>query len=405
MTKKTTKQNPKNNKIIWQIEKRNIDDLKPHPKNPRHFTEKGLKDLENSINSIGFASPININQNGTILGGHARILKLQEMGHKEIDVYVPDRILTPEQEDEVIIRLNANTAGEWDFEKLANEFDIGDLSEWGLEIPGMEEETEETIGDDEVPEELVKTITIKGDLYELGKHRVLCGDSTMIDNVEKLMDGKKADMVFTDPPYGVDYEGINNDSRSGLENLLDQVFSNYKTFSKLGASIYVFHSDRCADIFHQVFRKYCHFSSMIIWVKPALVLSQTDYQSKHEPCIYGWFEGETHLWYSDRKQTSIWEYGKENVEGHTTPKPVELIINALNNSSKKEQIISDLFLGSGSTLIACEKTKRICYGMELDPKYCDVIVKRYIQFCEANSIKPIVKRNGKDCLKEFKNAE
>jgi len=187
-------------------------------------------------------------------------------------------------------------------------------------------------------------------------------------------------MVFTDPPYGVDYKGINNDSRDGLEDLLRAAFGNYLASSKSGASIYCFHSDRCADVFHRVFREFFHFSSMIIWAKNSLTLSQTDYQSQHEPCIYGWMDNGKHSWYSDRKQTSVWKFDKERVIGHTTPKPVGLVEKAINNSSKGGDAILDLFGGSGSTLIASEKIGRHARVMELDPKYCDVIIKRWQEF-------------------------
>jgi DNA modification methylase len=194
------------------------------------------------------------------------------------------------------------------------------------------------------------------------------------------MDGQNADMVFTDPPYGVDYKGINNDDRSGLEELLRGAFGNYLATSKSGASCYVFHSDKCADIFHQVFREFFNFSSMIIWAKNSLTLSRTDYQSQHEPCLYGWMKNGTHSFYGDRKQVSVWRFDKERVEGHTTPKPVSLIERALQNSSKGGDIISDLFGGSGSTMIACEKTGRISRLMEIDPKYVDVIINRWQDF-------------------------
>ena len=197
------------------------------------------------------------------------------------------------------------------------------------------------------------------------------------EDVEKLMNGTKANMVFTDPPYGVDYKGINNDDRGGLENLLDKAFENMMNSCKNGAIVYCFHSDRCADIFHNIFRKYCHFSSMIIWKKQSLVLSQTDYQSIHEPCMYGWFNNGNHTYYGDRKQTSVWEYDRKSIDGHTTPKPVGFICNALKNSSKKNDIILDLFGGSGSTLIACEELDRKCRMMELDPIYADVIIARW----------------------------
>ena len=200
------------------------------------------------------------------------------------------------------------------------------------------------------------------------------------------MDGNRADMVFTDPPYGVDYDGIHNDSRSGLSDLLGQAFDNYFLIMNDGAPIYVFHSDKCADIFHEEFRKRFHFSSIAIWVKPSLVMGQSDYQSRHEPIIYGWKEGSKHAWESDRKQTSVWEFGRESYSGHTTPKPVELVSYAINNSSKQNKNVVDLFGGSGSTIIACEATKRKCYSMELDPKYCDLIVSRWCKYTGTKKI-------------------
>lgn len=388
-------------KITWKIQKKSIDDLKPHEKNPRIFTEKGMKDLENSIKSVGFFQPIVANLDGTILSGHARLLKLKELGETEIDVMLPDRNLTEKQEEEILVRANANTAGKWDFDILANQFEDFELTEWGLEIPEMEMEIEELKAeeDDFDNEPPSQPKTVLGDLYEIGEHRLLCGDSTDSDQVSKLMNGDKADMVFTDPPYGVDYKGINNDNRSGLKKLLESAFSNYVLNSKNGASIYCFHSDKCSDIFNEVFRKYCHFSSMIIWVKESIVLSQTDYQSKHEPCFYGWFDNGTHRWYSDRKQESVWVAKSKRYDGHTTPKPIEIISKGIENSSLINHLVLDLFLGSGSTMAASHQLKRKCYGMELDPKYCDVIVKRMLRL----DPKLLIKRNGVDCKEDFLN--
>ena len=177
-------------KITWKAEKRDIDNLKPHPKNPRNFTKKGLEDLDKSIEAIGMAQPININPDGTILSGHARVLKLKQKGIKEVEVYIPNRDLDEKEQEQVLVRMNANTAGEWDIDKLANEFELPDLAEWGLEIPDIELSLPqiETEGDDDIPES-APAITVKGDLYELGSHRLLCGDSTIIDDVEKLMNG------------------------------------------------------------------------------------------------------------------------------------------------------------------------------------------------------------------------
>jgi len=200
------------------------------------------------------------------------------------------------------------------------------------------------------------------------------------------MDGVKADMVFTDPPYGVDYKGINNDSRDGLSDLLNGAFATAMANTKQGGAVYCFHSDKCADIFQDCFRKFCHFSSMIIWKKSALVLSQTDYQSIHEPCLYGWFNNGTHNFYGDRKQTSVWEFDRENIDGHTTPKPIGFIAKALQNSSREGEIVLDVFGGSGSTLIACEQLNRKCYMCELDERYCDVIVQRWENFTGQKAV-------------------
>lgn len=362
--------------INWKIEKRNIEELQGYDKNPRRFTDKGLKDLKKSLQNCGDANIITINADNTVLGGHARLTVMKQLGYTEVDVKVPEKQLNEKQVQEVVIRLNANTAGEWDLDKLQADFELDELQEWGLDIEFETLEEEKEIVEDEVPEE-VETRAKRGDIWQLGNHRLMCGDSTSITDVEKLMNGEKADMVFTDPPYGVDYKGINNDNRSGLEDLLESAFSNMKLNSKEGASIYCFHSDKCADIFHIIFRKYCHFSSMIIWKKQSLVLSQTDYQSIHEPCLYGWFDNGKHNFYADRKQTSVWEYERKSVEGHTTPKPIDLVANALKNSSKKDEKVLDLFGGSGSTLIACEQLNRKCFMMELDEHYCDVIITRW----------------------------
>jgi DNA modification methylase len=284
--------------------------------------------------------------------------------------------------------------GGWDAEMLKLEVeDLGEaldglgFSAEELEDLGVEDEVQEGLADpDETPAQPEQPVSVLGDVWVMGKHRVMCGDSTSVDAVDRLMAGQKADMVFTDPPYGVDYKGINNDDRSGLESLLRGAFANYLSSSKSGAACYVFHSDKCADIFHAVFREFFHFSSMIIWAKNSLTLSRIDYQSQHEPCLYGWMKDGAHSFYGDRKQVSVWRFDKERVQGHTTPKPVALIERAIQNSSKGGDIVSDLFGGSGSTMIACEKTGRTARLMELDPKYCDVIVKRWQDFTGKEAV-------------------
>lgn len=364
-----------------------LEDIIPYKNNAKKHNRTQINNVAESIKQFGMVQPLVLDKNNEIVIGHCRYEALKKLGEKEAPcVMVED--LTEEQIKKLRNLDNKLNESEWDYDLL--KFDIEDLDFSGFEvdweIPDLDFEEKETEEDDFDIELPVEPKSKLGDIYQLGNHRLMCGDSTSIDDVEKLMDGNKADMVFTDPPYGVNYEGINNDNRDGLGDLLDKAFNNMMINSNEGSSVYCFHSDRCADIFNDVFRKYCHFSSMIIWKKQSLVLSQTDYQSIHEPCMYGWFNNGNHNFYGDRKQISVWEYERETIEGHTTPKPVKLICDALNNSSKKENKVLDLFGGSGSTLIACEQLNRNCYMMELDPKYVDVIIERWEQYTDRKSV-------------------
>jgi DNA modification methylase len=337
-----------------------------------------------------------IDADSGIIAGHGRVMAARKLGMDAVPCLRLGHLSDTQKRAYIIadnkLALNAG----WDNEMLRVEFaELKDL-DYDLDLTGFTgdeidaltpQQVQEGLTDeDETPDLPEEPKTKLGDIYILGNHRLMCGDSTSIDLVDKLMCSQKADMVFTDPPYGVDYKGINNDSRDGLEDLLRAAFGNYLASSKSGASIYCFHSDRCADVFHKVFREFFHFSSMIIWSKNSLTLSQTDYQSQHEPCLYGWMDNGKHSWYSDRKQTSIWRFDKERVVGHTTPKPVALVERAINNSSKGGDTILDLFGGSGSTLIASEKIGRHARVMELDPKYCDVIVKRWEDFTGKKAV-------------------
>lgn len=374
------------------MQKVKLSDIRPNPNNPRVIKDDKFKKLVKSIQDFPQMlelRPIVVNDEMIVLGGNMRLKALEHLGIEETYIIKAGE-LTDKQEQEFIIKDNVGY-GEWDWEQLANEWDVEDLDEWGLDLPlDFVKEIEAEEDDFEVPADAIETDIVLGDLFEIGEHRLLCGDSTDSDAVAKLMNGQKADMVFTDPPYGVDYEGINNDDRKGLEELLRGAFGNMMASTNNGGSFYCFHSDKCSDIFSKVYREFCHFSSMIIWVKESIVLSQTDYQSKHEPCMYGWFDNGTHKWYSDRKQESVWIAKSKREEGHTTPKPIDIITKALNNSSKTNHLILDLFLGSGSTMVASHQLKRKCYGMELDPKYCQVIIDR------MKKLDPtlVIKRNG-----------
>jgi DNA modification methylase len=373
-----------------QIEMLSVDTLIPYAKNARTHSDEQVAQIAGSIKEFGFNNPVLVDKDNSVIAGHGRLMAARKLGYKEVPVVKLEHLTESQRKAYILADNRIALNSGWDTSMLSLELqelkDDIDLSLLGFDADELDamlnpiEETEGLTDEDSVPDVPVEPKTKLGDIYILGNHKLMCGDSTSIDAVEKLMDGQKADMVFTDPPYGVDYKGINNDSRDGLEDLLRGAFANYLAVSKSGASIYCFHSDRCADVFHRVFREFFHFSSMIIWAKNSLTLSQTDYQSQHEPCLYGWMNNGSHSWYSDRKQTSVWKFDKERFEGHTTPKPVGLVERAINNSSKGGDLIIDLFGGSGSTLIAAEKIGRQARLMELDPKYCDVIVKRWEDF-------------------------
>lgn len=374
------------NKIEWQ----SVEKLIPYAKNARTHSDEQVAQIAGSIKEFGFNNPVLVDKANSIIAGHGRVMAARKLGMDKVPVVILDHLTESQRKAYILADNRIALNSGWDSSMLSVELqdlkDDIDLSLLGFDPDELDallnpvEETEGLTDEDAVPEVPVEPKTKLGDIYILGNHRLMCGDATNIDDVDLLMGSDKADLVFTDPPYGVDYKGINNDSRDGLEDLLRGSFANYYGHSKSGAAIYCFHSDRCADVFHKVFREFFHFSSMIIWAKNSLTLSQTDYQSQHEPCLYGWMNNGSHAWYSDRKQTSVWKFDKERIQGHTTPKPVELVAKALKNSSKSGDSVLDLFGGSGSTLIAAEKTGRKAYLMELDPKYCDVIVKRWEEF-------------------------
>lgn len=365
-----------------KLETLRLTDLVSDPNNARKHDEKNLEAIKGSLTQFGQRKPIVIGSGNVVIAGNGTLAAAKSLGWDEIDVVrVPDDWSADQAKAFALADNRTAELATWDEQILAAQ--VLELAEAGFEVAEFGFEAIEppidpnAIDEDEVPALPDEATTKIGDVWKMGNHRLICGDSTQVHLVEQLMGESKADMIFTDPPYGVDYEGIHNDDKAGLETLLRDVFGNYVIASKPGASIYVFHSDRNADIFHSVFREFFHFSSMVIWAKNSLTLSRTDYQSQHEPCLYGWVNNGSHSFYGDRKQVSIWRFDKERVEGHTTPKPVALVARAIANSSKSGDLIIDLFGGSGSTLIACEQTNRSARIMELDPKYCDVIVNRW----------------------------
>ena len=382
-----------------------VTDLKPAAYNPRKKLKPGDSEYEkikNSIQEFGFADPLVVNADMTIIGGHQRMTVAMDLGFTEVPCAVVD--IDKTREKALNIALNKIT-GAWDENLLADLLkDIQD-SNFDLEFTGFDPPEIETlfnkvhskdVAEDnfDVESELAQPVfSNSGDLWCLGSHRVLCGDSTDSEVYSRLMDGKKANLVLTDPPYGVDVEEtagkIQNDNLPDTE-FYDFLLSAFKAMHENLAddgSIYVWHADTKGLIFRRAFDEAgFYLSGCCIWKKNALVLGRSPYQWIHEPCLFGWKSSGRHCWYSDRKQVTVWEYDKpKSSKDHPTMKPVALMSYPLRNSTMTNGIVLDPFLGSGSTLIACYETDRVCRGIELDPKFVDVIVKRYQAWCQEHS--------------------
>jgi DNA modification methylase len=383
-----------------KIEIVDINTIKPYENNPRKLKDSAIEKVAKSIKEFGFRQPIVVDKEKIIVVGHTRYRASKKLGLTAVPITIADN-LTPEQINAYRIADNrTNEEAEWDIELLKTELKDLQLKDFDLDLTAFDEdqlnnflfeEKEGLTDEDAVPETPEEPITKLGDIWKLGKHKLICGDSTILNNYEKLFKENKADLLMTDPPYNVDYEGktkekltIQNDSKNDDDFLqfLTDAFNNCAINLKLGASFYIFHSDWYGLEFRQSIKKSeLELKQNLIWAKNSMVMGRQDYQWQHEPCLYGWKKGSSHSWYSDRKQTTIIKYDRPTQSKlHPTMKPVGLIEYLIKNSSKQEDVVLDPFLGSGTTLIACEKQSRICYGVELDPKYCDVIVKRWEQF-------------------------
>lgn len=375
-----------------------IDEIKPYEKNPRK-NDEAVKYVAESIKQFGFKVPIVIDRDGIIVAGHTRYKAAKKLNLKEVPCIVADD-LTDEQVK--AFRLADNKVAEkseWDFDLLADELD--ELFDFDMTAFGFDEEEEEDepvaiVEDDydiEPPEEPKAK---RGDIYKLGNHRLMCGDSTSIDDVGRLMDGEKASMGFTDPPWNVNYGAVKDGNAQGYKprTILNDFMGTedfkefmFKAFASLnfamldGAMTYVVMSaQEWGNMMLTLAQNNYHWSSTIIWNKDSLVLSRKDYHTKYEPIWYGWKEGTRLCPLEDRKQSDVWDVPRpKKSEEHPTMKPVELVARAITNSSKKGDVVIDLFGGSGTTLIASEQTGRCCRMMELDPKYVDVIVNRWEQ--------------------------
>ena len=379
-----------------RFEKVNIDRLVPYARNARTHSKEQILQLRASLREFGFVNPVIVDKDLNVIAGHGRILAAKEEGIVEVPCVFAEH-LTAAQKRAYIIADNrlALNAG-WDAEMLsveladlqAADFDVSLLGFDDAELNKLLGDVEDVKDDDfDIEGELAKpAVTKPGDLWLLGQHRVVCGDSTQADTYNLLMDGKLANLVVTDPPYNVNYEGtagkIKNDNMADekfYQFLLDAFTLTEKAMAK-DASIYVFHADTEGFNFRKAFKDAgLYLSGTCIWKKQSLVLGRSPYQWQHEPILFGWKKTGKHTWYSDRKQSTIWEFDKprKNTD-HPTMKPVPLVAYPILNSSMTGCIVLDPFGGSGSTLIACEQTGRICHTVELDEKFCDVIVNRYI---------------------------
>lgn len=399
-------------KLKWETKKVKVKDLIQLDINPRKISAEKKQKLVESLEKFNLAEIPAVNTDMTIVGGNQRVtaLMLLDRGEDEIDVRMPNRKLTNKEVKEYAIISNTH-AGEFDFEILELEFADIEFAEIGFDIVGLDAwntahnqqmATEAQEDDYDVPVGGAETDIVEGDIFDIGQHRLLCGSSTQTDTWERLMGQERADLVITDPPYNVAYTGktkdalkIQNDAQldGNFYQFLYDFYTALGSYTKGGGAWYVWHADSEGANFRRamadagIMVKQC-----LIWVKNSMVMGRQDYHWRHEPCLYGWKEGAAHVWYSDRKQTTILNFDRpqRNAE-HPTMKPVPLIAYQMSNSSKQGDIVCDGFGGSGTTMIAAHQMKRVCRMMELDPRYCQVIIDR------MRKLEPTIeiKRNGK----------
>ena len=389
-----------------------IAKLVPYVNNARTHSPEQITKLRSSLREFGFINPVIIDRDFNVIAGHGRILAAKEEGITEVPCVFADHLSEAQKKayiiadnrmamdagwDEELLRLEIESLQGMDFDPLLTGFDEKELA--ALFDDGMEAKED----DFDVDAELQKpTFSKNGDVWTLGRHRLVCGDSTKPETYAVLMDGVRANLVITDPPYNVNYEGsagkIKNDNMANEKfyEFLLAAFQNMESVMASDASIYVFHADTEGLNFRRAFADAgFYLSGCCIWKKQSLVLGRSPYQWQHEPVLYGWKKNGKHQWYTGRKETTIWEFDKPKKNGdHPTMKPIPLLAYPIGNSSMANSVVLDPFGGSGSTLIACEQTDRICRTIELDEKFCDVIVNRYIeQVDSADSVS--VLRDGR----------
>lgn len=410
-----------------KLEQVPIDKLVPYARNARTHSKEQIAQLRSSLREFGFVSPAVIDSDYNILIGHGRIAAAREEGYKTVPcVFAED--LTDAQKRAYILADNqlALNAG-WDEEMLSVE--LSDLQDnaFDLSLLGFDDkELEKLLNNNEVKDiedddfdlssALEQASFVEhGDLWVVGRHRLMCGDATSSEDVNTLMDGKRASLILTDPPYGVSFKAsdgltIKNDSLKGEEfyNFLLSAFENMADHLEKGGAAYCFHADTEGLTFRKAFVDAgFHLAGVCIWVKNSLVLGRSDYQWQHEPVLYGFLQNGKHPWYAGRSETTIWNFDKpKRNKDHPTSKPLDLLGYPIKNSTQENAIVLDTFGGSGSTLMACEQLNRTCMTMELDPKYASVILRRYVEDT-GDSEHVYVERAGKkipfsDLVKEVK---
>lgn len=379
----------KNPKIVMM----SLTDLKAYDNNPRK-NDAAVDAVANSIREFGFKVPVIIDSNNIIVCGHTRVKAAKKLGMEEVPCIVADDLTDDQIKAFRLADNKTSELAEWDLDKLSEELKFIDMDMLQFGFEDLEAQLERDVLEDDFDddEELPTTPYAKrGDIFKLGRHTLMCGDSTIEEDVKTLVGGEVMDMAFTDPPYNINYEGVAgkiiNDKQNdeSFYNFLFKAFTNMNEALKSGGTLYVCHSDTEGLNFRLALKNAgFRVAECIVWVKSSLVLGRQDYHWRHEPILYGWKEGASHYFIDDRTQDTVWEYDKPTVSKlHPTMKPLELIGRALKNSSRKNDKIIDLFGGSGSTMIACEQIDRTSYLMELDEKYVDVIVKRYLRYIQG----------------------
>ena len=405
--------------INWKIETHRIKDLKPHPKNPRKLSKHDASHLQRSLEKFGLIDKPIITADGLVIGGHQRISVLKKMGHKEIECYVPDCDLSPKDIEELNVRLNRN-AGEWDFDILANQWDVDELLDYGFtqgELAITIDDGENEEPDNETMDPTTDPKTKLGDVYEMGSHRLICGDSTLPDVVAAVLRDDIPILMVTDPPYGVNYDPKWRKDIKGKHGVAARATGTVQNDDKVnwslawslfpGSIAYVWHAGKfCSEVQKSLEQAEFEIINQIIWSKQHFALSRGDYHWQHEPCWYAVKKDHGHNWQGARDQSTVWEISNLNAFGksknedertaHSTQKPIECMAKPILNNTSDSDSVYDPFIGSGTTLLAAEQNNRTCYGVELDPAYCDIIVQRWVKYRKKLGKETIVKRNGQE---------